>query len=266
MGSQKKKLFRKILRMGEYHPIHNKAKRHFVKMIDSAFVEKEPFDNIRIKNAFPEKYYKKILDLFPEPEGMVPYNYPGSTQPDGSISRYMLMLNDCNAHKEGYGMHGSVDHISGKAKFFWTGVMNVLNSKEVYDALMEKFRPVIEEKYNQKIEELDLNQETSLTLDTEGYMIPPHPDSKTKVLSTILFIANDESLSHLSTEYYKEDLKGKVKNPQGKTFVKVDEVGYVPNVFQAFVPTHYSWHGVSKINDKNVKRKAIHLLVSEKEL
>ncbi len=98
-----------------------------------------------------------------------------------------------------------------------------------------------------------------LYADFDGYAIKPHPDTRRKVLTVLIYMPEDESQRELGTSVYKI-------SPMGvfawKTYglVKEKTAAFLPNTGFAFVVIHpahsllhTSWHGRETISLDNAK-------------
>ena len=98
-----------------------------------------------------------------------------------------------------------------------------------------------------------------LYADFDGYAIKPHPDTRRKVVTVLIYMPEDESQRDLGTSVYKI-------SPMGvfawKTYglVKEKTAAFLPNAGFAFVVIrpahsllHTSWHGRETISLDNAK-------------
>jgi hypothetical protein len=98
-----------------------------------------------------------------------------------------------------------------------------------------------------------------LYTDLDGYAIKPHPDTRRKVLTMLIYMPDDESQRDLGTTVYKISPMG-VFAWKSYGLVKEKTAPFLPNTGFAFVVIHpahnllhTSWHGretISLVNEK----------------
>ena len=98
-----------------------------------------------------------------------------------------------------------------------------------------------------------------LYADFDGYNIKPHPDTRRKVLTMLIYCPEDESQRELGTTVYKVSPMG-VFAWKSYGLVKVKTADFLPNTGFAFVVIHpahsllhTSWHGRETIALNNAK-------------
>ena len=98
-----------------------------------------------------------------------------------------------------------------------------------------------------------------LYADFDGYSIKPHPDTRRKVLTMLIYMPEDESQRELGTTVYKVSPMG-VFAWKSYGLVKVKTADFLPNTGFAFVVIHpahsllhTSWHGRDTIALDNAR-------------
>ena len=98
-----------------------------------------------------------------------------------------------------------------------------------------------------------------LYADFDGYAIKPHPDTRRKVLTMLIYMPEDESQRDLGTTVYKISPMG-VFAWKSYGLVKEKTAPFLPNTGFAFVVIHpahnllhTSWHGRDTISLDNAK-------------
>src|SRR5262249_23066956 len=87
----------------------------------------------------------------------------------------------------------------------------------------------------------------TLYREVEGFEIPPHPDTRKKVVTMHLYLPADRSQLDLGTALYRRRLLAWPLGGLRPRFVKVKQFAFAPNSGYAFVVnnalTKKSWHG-----------------------
>ena len=98
-----------------------------------------------------------------------------------------------------------------------------------------------------KVPELAGYTRPTLYRETEGFEIPPHPDTRKKVVTMHLYFPADLSQLDLGTTLYRRKLLAPPFGDWRRRFEKVKQFSFQPNSGYAFVVnntlTKKSWHG-----------------------
>ena len=91
----------------------------------------------------------------------------------------------------------------------------------------------------------------TLYRETDGFEIPPHPDTRKKVVTMHLYLPADHSQLELGTALYRHKLLSWPFGSWPRRFQKVKQFVFQPNSAYAFVVnntlTKKSWHGREKL-------------------
>ena len=119
---------------------------------------------------------------------------------------------------------------------------------------LEKFEPYIIHRFGNIPE---LHAETLYTYDRSTYALGPHTDSVKKVLTLLIYLPEDASLSHLGTSMYTplDPTFTCDGGPHHKfhRFKLLKTAQYKPNSLFGFFKTNNSFHGVEPIKE-NIRR------------
>jgi hypothetical protein len=92
----------------------------------------------------------------------------------------------------------------------------------------------------------------TLYRETAGFEIPPHPDTRKKVVTMHLYLPGDQSQTDLGTALYQRNLLTWPFGSWKYRFTKVKQFAFQPNSGYAFVVnnklTRKSWHGREKLS------------------
>jgi hypothetical protein len=144
---------------------------HSVQSLLSAQVFSKPYPHIAFDKFFPEDFYRELLAKRPEPA-----NY--------------VQLNRENTRRQFTLFDGSCDAGDDERRQLWKLVSDVLASPEIEAALRnvldEGFR--IREKGSQEGGPVKMYPRPVAYLDYDGYAIKPHPDTRRKVLTMVVYM------------------------------------------------------------------------------
>jgi hypothetical protein len=205
---------------------------HAARALLSAQVFSKPFPHISFDRFWPEDFYRELLANRPEPA-----NY--------------IQLNRENTRRQFTLFDGSCDAGDDERRRLWKLVSDVLASPEIEAALREKldegFR--LREKGGHEGWPVKMYPRPVAYLDFDGYAIKPHPDTRRKVVTMMVYMPEDDSQADLGTTLYKVSPLGVF---HWKTYGLVEEktMPFLPNSGGAFVVIHpkhsllrASWHG-----------------------
>jgi len=218
---------------GEYEAVLESATGA---ILDAQLFER-PYPLILFRNFFPDEFYRRLLQRFPEVERFVGLN--------GDSTRREYALHDERS-----------DPGSEEGRAAWSIVRRVLSSTEVASALRTKleagFR--IRAKGSRESWPIPMHPRPVLYTDLDGYAIKPHPDTRRKVLTMQIYLPADDSQRDLGTTIYKISPKG-VFAWKSYGLVKDKTLPFLPNSGYAFVVIHpaysllrSSWHGREAIS------------------
>lgn len=203
---------------------------HLVNSIEASPLRSEPFPYVYIEGFFPEDIYKELLAMLPGNEFYEPVMHKDAVRRDGSSSRIQASLSP-----------DRLDYFpAGPARELWTDVVKALQADSVRMALLSKLEPGIRESYSEPLEEISAYSRPALNRDVAGYKILPHPDTKAKVMSGLIYLPNHEKQSGLGTSFYVRDRRGFRMRPSYKRVVTLP---FAPNSGPVFAVSKRSFHG-----------------------
>jgi hypothetical protein len=102
----------------------------------------------------------------------------------------------------------------------------------------------------------EVSVEPQLIRHRAGYFLGPHSDLYTKLVVLLIYLAPDESASHLGTSLYSpKDAGFSCPNSTHypfEDFRRVKTLPYKPNSMLAFMRSDISFHGVEPLSEKDV--------------
>jgi hypothetical protein len=214
-----------------------------VASIEAAEFSALPYPHIVFHDFFPRGFYQDLIHNVPT-QGYEPIT--------ASRSRMALRL---------YGDH--VKGIEHELQPMWGAVSAMLTSPQLEDAIRRRLHAGLEIRARgdkvASAADLKLVAKPVVYLDSDGYEIKPHPDTRKKVVTMQLYCPEDDSQENLGTTIYQMSLKG-LMHPRSYCLEPVKTIPFLPNVGYAFVVlkayhslTQMSWHGRPKIATDKVR-------------
>ena len=202
----------------------------------------KPFPHLIFEKFFPDEVYRRLITRWPD------------------LDRY-VDLNGARTRKQYTLWDRRVEAGDPERTALWRTVSDALSAPQIEAALRERLRKGLEIRSRGSGEgwPVPMHPQPVLYADLDGYEIKPHPDTRRKVLTMLVYMAEDDSRPELGTTVYK-------LSPLGvfawKTYGLVKEKAslYLPNTGFAFVVIHpahnflrTSWHGRAAIAVDNAK-------------
>ena len=211
-----------------------------------------PYPHCYIEDVFNPNCYERLLNHFPAEDFFSNKSIQTTLYP---TERYNLPLT-----KE------TLNQLSDDSREVWSNLSSWMNSQEFLLGLFNKFRdPIIQrtkqEKHSLPTNDLNLSPSILMAMDKTKYNLGPHTDVARKLVTLILYFAEDDSKKHLGTSIYipkKRDFH-MLNSPHlnYKDFDLVKTLEYKPNSAFMFVVSSNSFHGVEPINEVIPKRQLI---------
>jgi hypothetical protein len=210
-------------------------------ILTGAYFDK-PYPHMTFEKFFPDVIYERLIRHWPDIDKYVDLN--------GARTRKQFTLHDRR-----------VDAGDAERNDLWRTVSDAMSAPEIESALRERLRRGLQIRSKGSGEgwPVPMYPQPVLYADFDGYAIKPHPDTRRKVLTMMVYMPHDESQRELGTAVYKV-------SPMGvfawKTYglVKEKTFPFLPNTGCAFVVIHpahsllhTSWHGRETISLKSDK-------------
>ena len=215
---------------------------HGVRAILNGAATLKPFPHLVFPGFFPEDVYRRLLKSWPD------------------LDRY-VDLNGARTRKQYTLWDQRVEAGDPERTALWRTVSDALSAPEIQAALRERLKKGLEMRSKGSGDgwPVPMYPQPVLYADFDGYAIKPHPDTRRKVLTMLIYMPEDESQRELGTTVYKI-------SPMGvfawKTYglVKEKTTAFLPNAGFAFAVIHpahsllhASWHGRETISLDNAK-------------
>ena len=215
---------------------------HGVRSILGGTVTEKPFPHLVFERFFPDAVYRRLISSWPD------------------LDRY-VDLNAARTRKQYTLWDRRVEAGDDERTRLWRAVSDAVSADAIQDALRQRLETGlrIRAKGSGEAWPLPMFPQPVLYADFDGYSIKPHPDTRRKVLTMLIYMPEDESQRELGTAVYKVSPMG-VFAWKSYGLVKVKTADFLPNTGFAFVVIHpahnllhTSWHGRDTIALDNAK-------------
>jgi hypothetical protein len=216
---------------------------HLIRRLDLTSALHEPFSHFYLEEALPADVYVQLLRHLPDSA-----LYHGSAErhrdkEEGGYVRSMFLLTP-----------DALAAMPAEQRELWRGVAAALTAPELKRAVFTKLARDLAYRYGvpeSLAGELAGYSRPTLYRETEGFEIPPHPDTRKKVVTMHLYLPADRRQFGLGTALYRRRLMAWPFGGWRRRFVQVKQFAFQPNSGYAFVVnntlTHKSWHGREKL-------------------
>jgi hypothetical protein len=223
--------------IGSRQGICSQALEHLLQRIARTPALDEPFSHIYLEEVLPQNLYQRVVSLLPDPKLYVAaaerhYNNDGFTRGVFQLTPPQLAI------------------LPAAQRVLWTGLAAALTAPELKRAIFAKLHKDLSFRYSvatSQVPELAGFARPTLYRETAGFEIPPHPDTRKKVVTMHLYFPVDRSQLDLGTALYQRKLAAWPFGTWHNRFVKVKQFAFQPNSAYAFVVnntlTKKSWHG-----------------------
>jgi hypothetical protein len=218
--------------------IFQQCNGHMIDAVEACDVLSDPCPHFILRGILPDDVYRAALNFLPDKGQYDPFNY-SSKSPDRAASRWRFDMSDA-----------AIATLNPEAQGFWLGVRDALGCVELKRAVFRKLSAGLAYRYGvpeQEAVDLPGYPLPALFREEQGYSIKPHPDTRKKVITFQVALAQDETQEHLGTQLYRRSLNPLSLTRQPRGFDVVKTAPFVPNAAFAFVVTNTltrkSWHG-----------------------
>ncbi len=212
---------------------------HLLDRIDVTPAIEEPFGHIYLEEVFPRDVYAEILASLPDPSAYAATAERHHKGEAGSYNRSMFPIALQHLHL-----------LPESIRDLWRGVAAALTAPALQRAMYARLAKDLAFRYGvpeSKVADIAGYSRPTLYRETEGFEIPPHPDTRKKVVTMHLYLPADRSQLELGTALYRRKLAALPFGNWRGRFEKVKQFAFQPNSGYAFVVnnkiTRKSWHG-----------------------
>lgn len=218
--------------------IRERVLQHLLGRVECATAESEPFGHFYLEDVLPWDIYERLLDSLPEPDKYI----RASERYQAGEANFVRTFFNLDAK--------NMDRLDMPRRHLWEGIASALMASELKEGVFAKLAPDLIFRYGCRPEEvrnLPGFAMPALYRETEGFEIPPHPDTRKKVVTMHLYFPRDRSQLELGTALYKRKILAWPFGGWRNRFTKVKQFAFAPNSGYAFVVnnaiTKKSWHG-----------------------
>jgi hypothetical protein len=184
-----------------------------------------------MEEVIPWELYEQLLSQFPEPR-----LYEGSEPQRRHFGLTVTNLASLPAEQQE----------------LWSGIAAALSAPELREAVYSKLAAGLACRFGGQAGTLSGYPRPTLFRETEGIEIPPHPDTRQKIVTMHLYLPADRDQLGLGTALYRRKLLAWPFGAWQRRFVNIKQFPFQPNSGYAFVVsntlTRKSWHGREKLD------------------
>jgi len=223
--------------------IYQHVVEHFLESINRAKAETSPFCHCYFEDLFPPRIYQQMLASLPDPivYTTAAERHYGDAQ--GGSVRWMYALST-----------GGIEQLPGSTRDLWCGIAAALADPSIQRAVFTKLAPDLAFRYGideSRVPHLPGHSRPTLYREVDGFEIPPHPDTRKKIVTMHLYLPADLSQIGLGTALYKRRPLSLPFGNWQRRFEKIKQFDFRPNSGYAFVVnntlTKRSWHGRERL-------------------
>lgn len=228
--------------------LHEKAQSHFIRRLDQAVVDLEPYPHFYIEQVFPEDYYQLMIELLPTQEAYRKWTDVGKVKLEQYSRRDQCYLEPewLNAQPP-------------KQRNFWLGFAEWFLGDRLAQAAMQKFSDTLVQRFKCPASAWpEIFTQAIFLRHRADYYIGPHTDIPSKVVNILLYLPETNLHEELGTSILvPKDASFSCPGTRHHEFEDFREVKISPyrrNSAFGFVKTDYSWHGVKPIGEQAAER------------
>jgi len=230
-------------RVESYNSITQSVLDHMIHQINASWAQTQPFGHVYFNDIFPPEIYRELLR-----------NLPAATQYRRSAERHHRGEAGGYVRSQFALTWAGVNQLPARQRAFWRGIAAALTAPELKRALYAKLEADLAYRYGvtkERVTDLDGFSRPTLYREVEGFEIPPHPDTRKKVVTMHLYLPADSSQGDLGTALYRRRLLAWPFGAWQKRFDKMKQFEFRPNSGYAFVVNNTlfkkSWHGRERL-------------------
>lgn len=233
--------------------LRDRIVRHMCSRVDATEMSDAPFPHISLVGFFPDDVYQRMQEALPARDAYEPFGYDRFQTDTGQSNRRRFQLTD-----------EWIDRLNGSARTLWYAVREALGSNQLKCVVYDKLSPGLAYRFGIPREEayaLPGFALPELFHETDGYSIKPHPDTRKKIVTMQISLADNVQQRELGTEFYRRSLDPRswVREPRGFEIAK--RMPFVPNAVYAFSVLNTlrlkSWHGRTSIPSAAGERNSL---------
>ena len=216
---------------------------HLLRRVADTPALTDPFGHMYLEEVFPADVYARMLDHLPAPEAYSAAAERHHKGEYGGTVRSRLLLTPAE-----------LDRLPPAAAELWRGVAAAFTAPALKETVYARLAPDLA--YRFRVPEADVPAlpgyaRPTLYRETDGFEIPPHPDTRKKIVTMHLYLPADLSQRGLGTALYRRRVLALPVVDWRRRFVAVKQFDVRPNSGYAFVVNYSlgkrSWHGRERL-------------------
>lgn len=227
--------------------------QHILDKVATTPIIEDPYPYVVIDNIFPDDYYQKMQQWFPQMAQMMSLGDTGRVTPGSYEQRLVTLFTEEHFSR-----------LDAEQQAFWREMASWLYSEPFISAIVDRFKPWCSNVLSRKRDKygaINVRSDALIVNDQTRYEIGPHTDAPHRLISFLFYLPQDESQKHLGTSIYTAKDPDFVC-PGGphylfENFNKLKTIEFLPNRLLMFVRTAKSFHGVESVQDENVSRRLL---------
>ncbi len=202
-----------------------------------------PYRHLFVRDVFPGWYYGKMIEHFPARELFSPLS-----------ERHQRRLKFDLAAEE------SIARLDEPLRSFWSEFRELFINQPFMNMILEKYCGEAAARFRSRCRPM-----VYLFLDTTGYGIGPHADTRTKLITMLFYLPGDDSQSRYGTSILVPKVSAPNPGPHDKLdgweqFHTAFTAPYLPNTLMSFYVTDDSWHAVDA-HDDPIERRSLQYFI-----
>lgn len=218
---------------------------HVIDRLRASQVLFDPFPHYYLEDVLPGEYYGSLLGHLP----------------DSSVYQNLYAITDLKLdhfrHRDQTELNEAwTGMLPDGIRSFWIDFNEWFLGPELAQTVLHTFAEPLHERLGEEESWPEVSVEAQLIRHRAGYFLGPHSDLFSKLVVLLLYLAPDESASHLGTSLYRPKDPGfscpDSKHYPFEDFVKVKTAPYKPNSLLAFMRSDRSFHGLEPLSERDV--------------
>ena len=221
--------------------MNEKEQNHLLNNFSNENYFKEPFAHFLFDNFFDENYYESLIINKPEDRLF------SSSDPKRTSNQYSLK------YRRRFSFVNDMHLLSNNKKIFWEKFIKFMISEKFVFSFMKYCKEPIFDRFKIKnLKDLKINIRMELIRDSGGYMIAPHTDSPSKILTFLIYLPETDENVEMGTSLYEpknsDFISDKATQYDFRLFNEVKKMPFKKNFAFGFVKNNKSFHGRPQIN------------------
>ena len=212
---------------------------HVLNSLRTSESSDSPFSHFYATTFFPPDFYADLISNLPAEASYSPMATEKRRLADGTCTRKFYQLDEAG-----------VAALPSPAAKLWKTVYDILLSDEFKQGVFDVLKEDLAYRFSispDEVVSIEGSPRLRLIRDVPGYSIAPHPDTRKKIVTMMIYLPSDESQADLGTSLYARQLSVRGITSKADRFKEVKRFPFHPNTSFAFAVNNTvrkkSWHG-----------------------